>query len=259
MSSLMHSSEYSLMHRSEEKLWWYIGMRDVLKHYIKRYSFQQARILDAGCGTGKNMEFLISLGYDNIVGIDYSEEAIDFCHKRNLQQAQYGSITEIAFSGDSFDVVYCMDVLGSLDEDERMIAVTEMLRVLKPGGLLIANSASLEIFRSQHDEVANIKKRFKKAEFRSLFKQYDSGLKKLTYRVFLLSPLVLLFKAGKNLLRTLGPATGPQSDQVIFPLGINWCLTQIQLLENRLLKYFNFPFGSSVFIVLIKSEGSRES
>lgn len=259
MSSLMHSSEYSLMYRSEEKLWWYVGIRGVLKYYIRKYSIRGPNILDAGCGTGKNMEFLISLGYDDIEGIDYSKEAIQFCRLRGMERVQHGSITEIAFDDNSFDVVYCMDVLGSLNEQDRITAVTELLRVLKPGGLLIANSASLEIFRSQHDDVANIKKRFNKREFRSLFKGCDPGLKKLTYRVFLLSPLVLLFKAGKNLLKTIGSATKPQSDQVIFPLGINWGLTQIQLLENWLLRYLDFPFGSSVFIVLVKSADSRES
>jgi len=39
---------------------------------------------------------------------------------------------------------------------------------------------------------------------------------------------------------------------VIFPFGINWMLLQVQLLENRLFKRFNFPFGSSVFIVAQK-------
>ena len=257
MSSLMYSSEYGLMYRSEEKLWWYIGLRGILGYYMQSYSAHNHRILDVGCGTGKNMEFLISLGYSNVEGIDYSADAIDFCWKRNLKKAQQGSITNIAFADNSFDVVYCMDVLGCLDEEERTVAVSELLRVLKPGGLFMANSASLNIFRSQHDDVGNIKIRFSKKEFKGLFKDYGIVLKKLTYRVFLLSPLVLIFKAGKNFLRILQPGKKSQSDQVLFPLGINWCLTQIQLLENWLMRYLSFPFGSSVFIVLIKPSKSN--
>ncbi len=254
MSTLMYSEEYTLMYHSEEKLWWYIGLRDVLKYFTRKYSGPNPRILDAGCGTGKNMEFFISLGYNNTEGIDYSADAIDFCHKRNLKQAQQGSVTHIAFDDNSFDVVYCMDVLGCLDEQDRTKAVAEMLRILKPGGLFMANSASLNVFRSQHDDVGNLKIRFTANEFRGLFKSYEQGLKKLTYRVFLLSPLVLLFKSGKNLLRILQPGKKSQSDQVIFPFGINWCLTQVQLLENRILRYTGLPFGSSVFIVLVKPD-----
>ncbi len=248
----MYSSEYSLMYRSEEKLWWYIGLRGVLKYYMQQYSAPHQRVLDVGCGTGKNMDFLKSLGYINVQGIDYSREAIEFCHKRNLKQAQVGSITNIAFADNSFDVVYCMDVLGCLDEADRNLAVAELLRVLKPGGLFMANSASLNIFRSQHDDVGNIKIRFNKQNIRSLFKGFDDGLKKLTYRVFLLSPFVLAFKAGKNFLRFIRPGKESKSDQIIFPFGINWFLTQVQLLENQMLRYINFPFGSSVFLVIVK-------
>jgi hypothetical protein len=51
-----------------------------------------------------------------------------------------------------------------------------------------------------------------------------------------------LFKKGQE----------AESDQVIFPFGINWVLLQIQLLENHLFKQISFPFGSSVFIVTKK-------
>ncbi|MEJ7692836.1 class I SAM-dependent methyltransferase [Daejeonella sp.] len=252
----MYSSEYGLMYHSEEKLWWYIGLRGVLGYYMERYSAPNHRILDVGCGTGKNMEFLISRGYENIEGLDYSADAIEFCRKRNLRQVHQGSVTDINFPDNSFDVVYCMDVLGCLDEQDRTAAAAELFRVLKPGGVFMANSASLNIFRSQHDDVGNIKIRFSKNEFINLFKLHHYELKKLSYRVFFLSPLVLLFKSGKNLLRFLQPGKKSQSDQVIFPFGINWCLTQVQLLENRFLRYLSLPFGSSVFIVLIKSGSS---
>ena len=250
----MYKSEYDLMYRSEEKLWWYSGLRGLLKYYVHQYSVPNPRILDAGCGTGKNMEFLINLGFGDVRGIDHSTEAIEYCHKRNLTQAQQGSITTILFPDSSFDVVYCMDVLGCLDESDRVVAAAELFRVLKPGGLFIANSASLKIFRSQHDDVGNIKIRFKEKEFLKLFEKYDTGLKKLTYRVFLLSPLVLLFKAAKRILRAVNPGSKSRSDQVIFPLGINWCLERIQLFENWLLRWISFPFGSSIFMVLIKPD-----
>lgn len=252
MNSLMQRSEYTAMYQTEDKLWWYIGLRNVLKFYINRFSVNVPRILDAGCGTGKNIEYLMSLGYRDIEGFDYSPDAIGFCHRRGLELVQQGSILEIKYPDAYFDVVYSMDVLGHLDENDRAVAVSEIFRVLKPGGLFLCNSAALEIFRSQHDEVVNMKSRFTMQEFSRLFDIYNPKILKLSYRVFLLSPPVLLFKLMKKVVQKLNPSQIAKSDQLVFPLGINWFLTQIQLMENLLLRWFNFPFGSSVFIVLRK-------
>ena len=254
MNSLMYTSEYDKMYRSEDKLWWYKCLRDLLKYYIQNYYSATPRILDAGCGTGKNMEFLISLGYDQVEGFDYSADAIRFCRMRGLKQVQQGSVTAIDHPDCSFDIVYCMDVLGCLPEEERIQAVSELFRVLKPGGLFLCNSASLNIFRSQHDDVGNIKIRFSRPQFIALFEAEDRHIVKLSYRIFLLSPLVLVFKLTKNLIRMLKPGGRSQSDQIVFPLGINWFFSQVQRFENFLLKMVDLPFGSSVFIVMKKRD-----
>jgi len=119
MNSLMYRSEYTKMYHSENKLWWYTGLRDLLRYYIGKYAPISPRILDAGCGTGKNMEYLISLGYLDIEGFDYSADAIDFCRQRSLDKVEQYSITDIPYPDQSFDVVYSMDVLGCLNADDR--------------------------------------------------------------------------------------------------------------------------------------------
>lgn len=252
MNSLMHRSEYATMYHSEEKLWWYIALRHMLKYQLSKYAPQQAYILDAGCGTGKNLEFVTSLGH-SVEGFDYSADAIEYCKLRGLQQVKQGNIVNIQYPDDTFDVVYCMDVLGSLAHHDRQKAADEMLRVLKPGGLLICHTASLELFRSQHDDVANIKLRLNKQQMRALFNNAPSEIRKLSYRIFLLSPLVLIFKLVKRITGLFKKSDESATDQVIFPFGINWLLQQVQLFENLMFKYINFPFGSSVLIVLKKS------
>ncbi len=257
MNSLMYTSEYDKMYHSEDKLWWYQCLRDLLKYHIGNYSSGKARILDAGCGTGKNIEFLVSNGYEHVEGFDYSADAIRFCRMRGLKQVQQGSVTAVDHPDSSFDIVYCMDVLGCLPQEERKEAVSELFRVLKPGGLFLCNSAALNIFRSQHDDVGNIKIRFTKKQFKALLQNEDREIVKLTYRILLLSPLVLVFKLTKNLLRIMKPGSRSQSDQVVFPLGINWLFSQVQRFENFLLGKVDLPFGSSVFIVMRKLDSSQ--
>ncbi|MES2809052.1 MAG: class I SAM-dependent methyltransferase [Bacteroidota bacterium] len=252
MNSLMYTSEYATMFSTENELWWYVGLRSVLKHYLGKYAPAGGVVLDAGCGTGKNMAFISSLGF-KVEGFDYSDHAIAFCQKRGLNQVQKGDITNIQWPNASFDVVTCMDVVGSLTAEDNLKAVSEMYRVLKPGGLLIAHTAALELFRSQHDDVANIKLRFNREQFKELFIKDNATILKLSYRVFLLSPLILLFKLIKRLTGKARADGASTSDQVLFPFGINWLLLQVQLFENWLFRTVNFPFGSSVFVVLKKA------
>lgn len=242
------------MYRSEDKLWWYCGLRDTLKYYLTKHTPLDAAILDAGCGTGKNMKFFITLGYTNVQGFDYSADAIEFCKKRGLNQVQQGNIIDIDWPDESFDAVCCMDVLGSLEPADNILSINELYRVLKPGGIIICNTAALELFRSQHDDVANIKTRFTKDQFKALFERDNATIIKLSYKVFLLSPLILLFKLVKKITGLFTPTNQSKSDQVIFPFGINWFLLQIQLLENKLFKKIDFPFGSSVLIVVQKNK-----
>jgi SAM-dependent methyltransferase len=251
MNSLMHVSEYSAMYRSEEKLWWYLGLRDMLRDQFGKYLTKGSSILDAGCGTGKNIEFLTQLGY-KVEGFDYSADAVEFCKLRGLDQVKQGDITAIDYPDDSFDAVNCMDVIGLLDDEGKNRAAQELMRVLKPGGILICHSAALEIFRSQHDVVTNLKTRLDKRKINSLFEAQGAEVLKTSYRIFLLSPLVLLFKTLKRITGKEKDADTSSSDQVIFPFGINWLLLQVQLLENKLFKRSNLPFGSSVVIVLRK-------
>ncbi len=249
---MMYKSEYGKMYNSEEKLWWYIGLRYLLKHYLLKYKTLNSSILDAGCGTGKNIEFFASLGFTNIQGFDYSADALEFCKQRGLTQVRAGNILAIDHADETFDIVSCMDVLGSLATADRVLAVNELFRVLKPGGLLLCNAASLEIFRSQHDDVSNIKIRFTKREFKELFTRENAELLKLSYRVLLLSPLVFLFKVAKRIARPFKPSNESSSDQLIFPFGINGLLLRIQLFDNYLFKRMKIPFGSSIFIVARK-------
>jgi SAM-dependent methyltransferase len=253
MNSLMYPSEYGRMYHSEDELWWYAGTRDILQYAITKYAPANPAILDAGCGTGKNVEFLTSLGYVNVQGFDYSANAIEFCKQRGLEQLQQADITAIPYPAELFDVVFCMDVLGSLAAAERTMAVNELYRVLKPGGIIISNSAALEIFRSQHDDVANIKTRFTKSQFGDLFKAENPQILKLSYRVFLLSPLVFVFKLFKRITGLFTPKEQSKSDQLMFPPIINRFLLSIQLTENRLFRKNNFRFGSSIFIVVRKN------
>ncbi len=247
----MHSHEYQDMFSSEDELWWYRGLRLLLGDVLAGLNGApaQLRVLDAGSGTGKNLEFIRAQGFDNAYGIELSPLGLGFSLERGLAgQLQRGNIAHLPFPDESFDFVCCMDVLYMLDETSRPLAVKEFIRVLKPGGRLLVHNAALEGLRSPHDEVVMTQKRFTQRDHDALF--HDPRLQKLksSYRVTLLFPFVAGVKLVKRLAHQVFPRMNMQAtDQGVPAMPINAVLSAVMYLENALNRILRFPFGSSVY------------
>ena len=108
------------------------------------------RVLDAGCGTGRNLHYLLQQGFD-VYGVDANEEALHYTQsfatrlQPNLPASQFQvcDLAALPFQADQFDVVICSAVLHfSEDEAHFHAMVDDMWRVLKPGGLYFARLAS---------------------------------------------------------------------------------------------------------------------
>lgn len=239
----MYRKEYRKMFEMEGKMWWYVSLRDLIFYYTLKYA-EGRTLLDAGCGTGKNMEYLNAKGYETY-GIDISKDAIKFCKKRGVKNIQLANVDNIPFEKESFDTIIATDVLGMLKDNDIKKSLSEFKRVLKSKGLLIIHGAALESLRSQHDTVTGIRKRFTKKELER-FLNPDWRIIKSSYRIFFLFIPIFLIKLFKRFFKSKTKAI---SDQYLPPKIINSLLVFIQLIENRLLKIINLPVGSSLFIV----------
>ncbi len=103
---------------------------------------QEWKLLDVATGTGRVLSALNSAGYSNgrLYGIDRS---FGMLNGAILRAKQYEHHTEYAqqdamhlgFANDVFDCVSCLEALEFMQHPEQ--AIQEMLRVLKPGGILL--------------------------------------------------------------------------------------------------------------------------
>ncbi len=108
------------------------------------------RVLDAGCGYGRNLVHLLRAGCQ-VFALDADAQAID--HVRQLSASlstglppgnfQVGQIDKMPFPENFADVVLCNSVLHfSRDEDHFRAQLAELWRVLRPGGLLFCRLGS---------------------------------------------------------------------------------------------------------------------
>jgi tellurite methyltransferase len=108
------------------------------------------RVLDAGCGDGRNLHYLLRAGFD-CFGVDVDPRAIDQVRGRAAELAPVlpsshfvvGDLAALPWADASMDAVICSAVLHfAKDAEEFGRMLTEIWRVLAPGGLFFARVAS---------------------------------------------------------------------------------------------------------------------
>ncbi len=108
------------------------------------------RVLDAGCGDGRNLIYFMRSGY-SCFAVDSSAQAVE--HVRRMASAlapqlphqnfRVETIESMSFADESFDAVICSAVLHfAANEDDFRRMLAGAWRVLRPGGIFFARLAS---------------------------------------------------------------------------------------------------------------------
>jgi ubiquinone/menaquinone biosynthesis C-methylase UbiE len=103
--------------------------------FLQKEVPKNKKILDAGCGEGRFSKYFIEEGYP-ITSMDFSIEYVKM-DKKKMPRGKFvvGSVTDMPFKSNSFDCIFCVDVLQHVPDLEK--AIKEFRRVLKKGGKLI--------------------------------------------------------------------------------------------------------------------------
>lgn len=244
----MQKHEYKFMYEVEDTHFWYKGMRKITKTLFEKYlpENKSLKILDAGCGTGRNIIFLKN--YGQVSGFDISPEAIKYCKKRKLTNIKLGSVNNISFNDESFDVVTCFDVLYHNQVKNYEKAIGEFYRVLKPGGVLLIRVPAFQFLFSSHDIAVDTKHRFHKTELENIFLSQHFKILKISYINTLLFPFV----ATRRLIKKINIKTYAKSDVKNINPILNFFLQFPLYMESHLIKFMNFPFGLSVIAIAKK-------
>ena len=102
------------------------------------------RLLDAGCGEGRNLPYLVRNDIE-VWGVDRDPVALRFLRAQGKswgaafdpEKFMVGELTQLHFPPMSFDAILCCAVLHfARDEQHFFSMIDELLRVLKPAGSL---------------------------------------------------------------------------------------------------------------------------
>lgn len=250
----MELQEYITMRSCEDSHWWYVGLHALVSRSVQEAlpNEGQARVLDAGCGTGGNMTVLSrTLGNLNLTGIDLHPFAVRCTKERKAGDVARARVETLPFPSGVFDLVISLGVLYMKGIEEEK-AIEEMRRVLKPGGVLLLDLGAFEFLRGAHDLAMHTERRYTKKKVRRLLSTAGFAIEKLFYWNATLFPCLVFWRL---LSRLLGNRKAPHSDLVVLPVFINRALTRLILWEMRWVARISCPFGSSIFSIARKGEG----
>lgn len=170
------------------------------------------RLLDAGCGTGWFSKAASDRGA-LVTSMDLGENLLSEVAKKCETERVAGSILEMPFKKNTFDLIVCSEVIEHVPDPEK--AITELYRVLKPGGTLvlttpnrfwhfslsIANFFKLRPYQGLENWLGYSELK-KKAENAGFIVEEIHGIHLFPFVVSFLNPILDFFHRFK---KTMGP------------------------------------------------------
>jgi len=240
----MQNYLYKDLYQLEGEHWWHLAKREIVIKLLKQYvRAKKPRIVDLGCGTGKNLEALSALG--STFGIDSSPRAISFCRKRGISRVSCARAEKTGLPSASVDVVTLLDVLEHT-EDHQVLA--ELARILKDGGLVVITVPSYPWLWSRWDEVLEHKRRYTLAVLSSSLTAVGFRILQSSYLYsFLVMPVSILRLVKSTVFTRAYPSDFRLSSPFMNRLMLKLCQ-----LEQAVRRCVRIPFGTTLIFIAQK-------
>ena len=225
----------------EETHWWYRSTRALLQEVFDRFVPVGGTFLDAGAGTGATGAWMAARG--RVVALDVEPLALDLYRRAHpAAGVATADISRLPFAGDSFDAALCVTVLYHAAVPDPAVAVAELARVVRPGGLVVLMEPGVRRLFRAHDREVHGARRFSRGDLRRAMEHaglevvWSSGV-----YTFLIPPAAVKAVVERKL-----PA---QSDIARHDGGVRGILPFVAAVERRVIGRIRLPVGLSVLAV----------
>src|SRR3954452_14149136 len=195
----------------DERHWWYRGRRRMLAAVLEGVPVSpQARVLDAGCGSGRTLDELARYGRPH--GVELNPLGLVAARTRG-HEIEHAPVESIPYEDESFDLVTCLDVIEHTDDD--VVALRELRRVARPGSPLVVSVPAHPRLWSYHDEVNGHRRRYTRRTLRAAAEAGGWRVERMTgFNVAYLAPAALVRLARRNQVQSVDSGLDdPRSSQ----------------------------------------------
>ena len=234
--------------RAEREHFWFRGFRRFITPLLDRAAAGRSplRLLDCGCGTGNNLHLLRR--YGKATGIDITFSGLEYARSQGERLLSRASALSLPFSDRTFDIVTSFDVIYAFDDNQARMALSEMHRVLVPGGHLVLNVAALPILRGNHSVLGGEVQRYTRRGLRRHLEQAGFTVRRLTYTNASILPIV----AGVRFAQRLRGHHASDREMTVPSPPVNLALSGVLAVEAAALRVVNMPLGSSLLTLARK-------
>jgi SAM-dependent methyltransferase len=243
---------YRQLYEMEDHHWWFRGRRAVIWALLGHAGVVSGpnggpplRVLDAGCGTGRNLQEFGALG--EAVGVDASPTAVAFCHQHGLSGVREARLEELPFEDHAFGLVLAFDVIEHIEDDRA--ALRELYRVTGPRGQLVLTVPMYKRLWSHHDDAHQHVRRYRTRDL--LLRLAESGWEPrfATHFNMVLLPAIALVRASQR-----GRQQMERTDYELTPRWLNGALeVPLRAEAAAIRRGARFPAGVSIGIVCRRS------
>lgn len=238
----MDRAVYDRMAAQEQVHWWFVGRRAIIQALIEREVRlgKDARILEAGCGTGGNLAMLSR--YGRIEGFEFDPEARRLATMGGFPVSLGALPDEVAEPDATYDLVGLFDVLEHIAND--VAALATLGRKLTAGGTLLITVPAVPWLWSSHDRIHHHYRRYTARSLERVIAAAGLRAEKVGYFNTLLFPLAAVHRGLNGLF-----GAEVASDEMP-ARSLNTLLSAIFRLERHWVGRVPAPFGLSLFAVV---------
>ena len=182
---------------SKEKNWWFKVRRNLVVRQIQPFLKDTACILDAGAGIG-DVSFVLKNAGFAVRCLDISHKSVEYLRKKGLI-ADKGDVQNFPYDNCTFDIILSLDVLEHVKDD--LVAIKELKRVLKDGGIACINIPMFPFLWSFHDKINEHLRRYKRKELEKKLKENNLTILKCFYWNSILLIPIFIFRKLKAMLK----------------------------------------------------------
>ena len=233
----MDNKTFSRQIKNQKEHWWFQARKNIIDKIISSINLKKKNnILDFGAGSGVNIDMLRKYGLVDIHEQNkYARAAIKKEKKiKNLYST-------LRIKKNFYDLILLADVIEHVEQPKKLLK--NLKKFLKKDGHILITVPAYQFLFSKKDRVLGHYRRYNK----DLLKKELSGFKveNISYfNTFLCLPIAILTLLNKFLKRDYIKKVETTPNFILNKL----CYI-IFAAEKYFIKYFNFPFGISIYVL----------
>lgn len=239
----MDRAVYDRMAALEDNHWWFVGRRGIVASLIERFAPtpNDLRVLEAGCGTGGNLEMLSR--YGSLRAFEYDDTARQIVEGKSGVEIQSGALPDgVPFASEAFDVILLLDVLEHVEDD--VGSLTALGNRLSEDGRVVVTVPAFPALWSHHDETHHHFRRYTRRSLAAAAEAAGLEVEKTFYFNSFLLPVAMAVRGLKAALRRATP-----DDSMPAP-WLNMLLQRVFSAERYLVGRVPMPAGLSCGAIL---------